>query len=441
MVKEVNRLTTKHQQILDYIEQIPIGEKLSVRKIARQLDVSEGTAYRAIREADNMGLVRTIQRVGTIRTETPKKAEIESLNFHEVLNVIDGEAIGGKAGLDRELIKFVIGAMQIDAMKRYISEGSLVIVGNRTDAQKLSLELGAAVLITGGFSADQEIIDLADELNLPLMTTTYDTFTVATMINRAMSDQLIEKEILQIQDIYTDLEKTEFLYESDKVTTYHDLNEKSNHSRFPVVNQLHQLVGMITPKDIIGASKHNPIKDVMTKSPTTVNLSTSIANASHMMIWEGYELLPVVEEDLTLLGVISRQDVMRAMQSVQKQSQIGDTISDQMRQAIEMVSPEEYRVKVRPQMINSTGTIATGVLAELLTKVVRDVLSRKTNHHMIIEQIHITYLKMVELDAELSIFPNIYEKNRRIFHLDIEVFQEDAIVAKALINCQVFRPQ
>ena len=46
---------TKHEQILDYIESLSIGSKISVRKIAKFLNVSEGTAYRAIKDADKMG--------------------------------------------------------------------------------------------------------------------------------------------------------------------------------------------------------------------------------------------------------------------------------------------------------------------------------------------------------------------------------------------------
>ena len=59
-------MATKHDKILSYIETLPVGEKISVRGIAKTLEVSEGTAYRAIKDAENEGLVSTIQRVGKI---------------------------------------------------------------------------------------------------------------------------------------------------------------------------------------------------------------------------------------------------------------------------------------------------------------------------------------------------------------------------------------
>ncbi len=147
-------LSTKHEQIIRYIDGLPVGEKISVRQIARVLNVSEGTAYRAIKDAENSGFVSTIERVGTIRIERKKKENIEKLTFAEVVNITDGQVLGGKAGLHKTLNKFVIGAMKLDAMMRYTGADNLFIVGNRTKAHEYALKAGAGVLITGGFDTD-----------------------------------------------------------------------------------------------------------------------------------------------------------------------------------------------------------------------------------------------------------------------------------------------
>jgi predicted transcriptional regulator len=89
-------VATKHEQILQYIDSLPIGEKISVRQIAKELNVSEGTAYRAIKDAENKGYVSTIERVGTIRIERKKKENIEKLTFAEVVNIVDGQVLGGR---------------------------------------------------------------------------------------------------------------------------------------------------------------------------------------------------------------------------------------------------------------------------------------------------------------------------------------------------------
>src|SRR5690625_6935474 len=76
-------MTTKHEQIIQHIIRLEVGKKISVRQIAKSLNVSEGTAYRAIKEAENQGLVSTIERVGTIRIERKKKDNFEQLTYAE----------------------------------------------------------------------------------------------------------------------------------------------------------------------------------------------------------------------------------------------------------------------------------------------------------------------------------------------------------------------
>ncbi|MGC7873931.1 DRTGG domain-containing protein, partial [Desulfosporosinus sp. SYSU MS00001] len=186
---------------MNYILSLEVGAKISVRSVANELGVSDGTAYRAIKDCDTMGIVTTIPRVGTVRIEKVEKKSIEALTYAEVINIIDGTLLGGKDVIHKTLSKFIIGAMTIDAFSKYISPNCLVIVGNREELQKLALMNECAVLITGGFSCSDEIKKLANERCLPIISSTYDTFTIATMINKAISESLIKKDIILVEDI------------------------------------------------------------------------------------------------------------------------------------------------------------------------------------------------------------------------------------------------
>ncbi len=441
-------MTTKHERILAFIETLPVGEKISVRLIAKNLQVSEGTAYRAIKEAQNSGLVSTIQRVGTIRIERKMKESIETLSYGEIVKIIEGDIFGGENGLNNILTKFIIGAMTEDAIVRYITPGSLMIVGNRESVQKLALESGAAVLITGGFETSNEIIELANELALPLMGTSYDSFTVATMINRAMTDQLIKKEIILVGDIYTKIEKTMYLNVEDTVLDYRRLNEESGHTRFPVVGKNLRLVGIVAAKDMIGKADQQSIDRVMTKDPTVVKTHMSVASVGHLMIWDELEVMPVVEDNLTLMGIISRQDVMKAMQSAQRQPQVGDTISDQIQEQIELSNENKengensipsYKFNVSPQMTDSVGTISFGVLSEIITSCAKRSLLLYQKRDALIEQMDLHYFKMIQLESTLEIKPKVFEIGRRSSKFDIEVYVENVLVAKAIVICQMMQ--
>lgn len=439
-------MATKHDLIIAHIESLPVGERISVRGIAKELDVSEGTAYRAIKDAESSGIVSTIQRVGTIRIERKLKKHIEKLTFAEVSKIVEGEVLGGSAGLEKDLNKFVIGAMEEKAMERYITPGSLMIVGNRTNVQKLALKEGAAVLITGGFETTPEIETIADEQALPIISTTYDTFTVATMINRALSDQLIKKDILLVGDIYMSLDKTQYLETTELVKDYKALSELTTHTRFPVVNKNRRVVGIVTAKDVLEKSEQQVIERIMTKDPRMAKKTMSVASVSHQMIWEGLEVMPVVTDDLSLLGIVTRQDIMKAMQLVQRQPQVSDTISDQIAGQIQMVEYDfegnkleqpEFHFIVTPQMVNELGTISFGVLSEIIASTTKRSLLINQRRNTWIEQVNLHYFRLIQLESEVVLRPKILEFGRRSAKLDIEIFIENSLVGKAIVVCQV----
>lgn len=435
-------MATKHEQILTYIDELPVGEKISVRQIAKALSVSEGTAYRAIKEAENKGYVSTIERVGTIRIERKKKENIEKLTFAEVVNIVDGQVLGGRDGLHKTLNRFVIGAMKLDAMMRYTGAGNLMIIGNRIKAQEHVLRAGAAVLITGGFDTEDQVKRLADELQLPIILTSYDSFTVATMINRAIYDQLIKKEIVLVEDVLTPLEETIYLKTDDPVSMWQKYNEETLHGRFPVVDANMKVQGMVTSKDIIGKQKDIPVEKIMTKTPVTVGGKTSVASCSHIMVWEGIELLPVVDEANRLHGIISRQDVLKALQMNQRQPQIGETIDDIITKQMNVTkgklkSENSFTCEVSPQMTNHLGTISYGVFTTIVTEAANRALRGHKKGDLVVENITIYFIKPVQIDSTIEIVPKILEVGRKFGKVDVEVFNQGVLVGKAMMMCQL----
>ena len=434
-------MTSKHQQIIRYIESLPVGEKISVRSIAKNMEMSEGTAYRAIKEAENVGIVSTIERVGTIRIERKTKDNLEKLSFGEIIKIIEGEVFGGREGLDKILNRFVIGAMTLDAMTRYIQPESLVIIGNREDAQLLALNQGAAVLITGGFQATPELIQKADELRIPLMGTTYDTFTVASLINRAMTDQLIKKKIMIVADIYNDFDNTNYLKMDQTVKDYRLLSETTGNSRFPVVNHSNRLIGVVSAKDILGKSDNLIIERIMTKNPSVSKLHASVASVAHSMIWNGLEMLPVVQDNMELLGIISRRDVMKAMQLAQRQPQVGNTFEDDVSENLEVieVTPTNARFSftVTPQMTNNLGMLSFGVLCEVVSVASKEFIHRSQRRNTVIEQLEMHYLKMIPIESKIAIQIQTLDNGRKVSKIDISVLLENSVVAKAIMSNQL----
>lgn len=432
---------TKHEQILRHIQALPVGSKISVRKIAKDVGVSEGTAYRAIKEAETSGFVATKERIGTVRIESKARGNIDKLTFREVVNMVDGTVLGGAAGLDKTLGKFVIGAMQQEAMVKYIEAGSLLIVGNRERAHGTALELGAGVLITGGFGTTPDVRRQADELALPLISSTYDTFTVASLINRAIYDRLIKKKILLVEDIMTQSEQTEVFRGQMTVADWSSTVERTGHSRFPVVDDHNRLIGMVTSKDVVGAAPGERIDKVMTKHPITVGARTSVASAAHMMVWEGIEQLPVTDSSRKLLGIISRQDVLKGMQFIQKQPQIGETIEDLILATYEEERGPDGRLAFRgtitPQMTTSLGIVSEGVLTTMMSQAAFRAIKLVKKGDLVLDSMSTFFLKPLQIDNEIVIRPQLIELSRKFGKVDVEVHLGQTLVAKAILTAQL----
>jgi len=442
LAMDSRELSTKHEQIIQHIENLAVGDRISVRRIAQTLGVSEGTAYRAIKDAENRGLVSTRERTGTVRIEKkPAPASIDKLTFGEISRLVDGQVLGGASGLHKTLNKFVIGAMELDAMVRYIEPDNLLIVGNRNKAHRSALMLGAGVLITGGFNTTPEVKRLADELGQPIISCKYDTFTVASLINRALSDKLIRRQIVLVGDIVRKDLPPVSLHESSTVAELKKRIEDTQHNRFPVVDHANRPVGMIIAKDIIGAPDSDRIGKYMTRNPHTVTPHTSIATASHMMVWEGIELLPVVNGSNQLIGVISREDVLKAMQAVQSQPQAAETLEDQIWLTFEEKRNDKgqlyFRGTVGSHMINHLGHISEGMLGNLITLAFSRTMKDYKKRDLLIDNTSVYYLAPVEVDSEVEVYPTVIELSRRFCKVELEMFVRQQRVVKAMVTARV----
>ncbi|MFF2091989.1 DRTGG domain-containing protein [Paenibacillus sp. NPDC058174] len=435
---------TKREQILQHIQELKIGTRISVRAIARELGVSEGTAYKAIKEAENAGLVSTKERIGTVRIDRKRREALDQLTFGEVAEIVEGHLFGGASGLEKTLHKFVIGAMELDAMLRYIDEGSLLIVGNRSSAHKRALEQGAGVLITGGFEPSDEVKLLADEKELPIIASRHDTYTVASMINRAMYDRLIKRKIMLIEDLMTFSKPADVMRADNTLADFQRLVRETGYSRFPVVDDRGRVIGMMTAKDAYGSPDTYTVDKLMTRHPITAAPNITVTSAAHTMAAEGIDLLPVVDRHRKLLGVITRQEVLDAMRFAGKQPESGETFEDLMWTGFIAGEDAEgvphYRGVITPQMSGPLGMVSEGVLVTLMTQAGRRMIRDTGKRDFLVDAMTAYFVRPVPIDGEITIVPSAMELSRKSTKLEIEVLDANGLAAKAMMTAQMIDP-
>lgn len=432
---------SKHEDILKYIVSLEVGTKISVRNVASAQGVSDGTAYRAIKDADALGMVTTIPRVGTVRIEKLEKKSIESLTYGEVINIIDGTLLGGKAGIHKTLSRFVIGAMTVDEIEKYLTPGCLLIVGNRDEVQRLGLEHESGVLITGGFGCSDEVKRLANEKCLPIISSAYDTFTIASMINKAISESLIKKDIMMVEDIMN----TEPLCmkPDDTVADWRRMLLATGHERYPVVDDDMRVVGIITPKDMArDASSDEQISKVMSKNPITVTPKTTVAYTAHITGLEGIELCPVVDHK-RLVGVVTRHDVIKALQYISRQPQAGETLEDMVMKNLQFEPAGEdlyFFGKITAEMLDPIGTASWSSLNMLLSTIGIMALRQKNNINIFIDSMSTYFTQPVQMDSMIDVYTKILDTGRNFSKVRIEMYDsKQHLIATSILSAKVLK--
>ncbi len=432
---------SKHEEIIKYILSLDIGTKISVRGVSSELGVSEGTAYRAIKECEAIGIVNTISRVGTVRVEKLEKKHIDKLTFGDIANIVEGTIIGGEDGIDKSLDRFVIGAMEVETIPKYINPGSLLIVGNREEAQKLALENHCAVLITGGFECSEEIINLADKKHLPLISSTYDTFTVASMINRAIFENNIKKDIILVEDIMET--HPSYLTTKDDIKKLKDLVVETEHERYPVIDEDNKVVGIVTLADIPSNTDDSElIEKIMIKEPIVVSPTTTLAYAAHIMAWEGIKLCPVVNKK-KLVGVISREDVIKAMQIAVRQPHVGETMDDLIIKNFEFEAQKDtmhFWGEIVPEMLDSIGTASWNVLNMMLSTMGTMALRQNSNANVAIDSFSSYFTKPVQMGRVIDVYAEVLDRGRYYSKVEISMYNsQKELVAKSVLSAKVLK--
>ena len=419
----------RYTRTIDYLQALPIGKRVSVRSISNHLQVSDGTAYRAIKEAENRGLVETRPRSGTVRIEKKVQVRLDKLTFAEIAEITESEVISGHEGLERVFSKFYIGAMTIENITRYLTKGDLLIVGDREDIQLLALEHNNAILVTGGFQVSDRVKELSRLKQFPVMVTTYDTFTVATMINQALSNVRIKTDIKTVAQVYTRREDYNYMTPEMTVRDFQNLVKRTNLVRFPILSESEKVIGIVTMRDVSNQQPTTMLKAIMTK-PTVTRLETSLATVAQKMIFEDFDIIPVVDEEKHYLGVITRRQVLEELQDNNRGNL--HTFSDQMIANLNQ-DKHAFSFEVEPTMIDNSGNLTQGVLAEMVKEVVYRIMEKQEQNGLVIEEMMFYFLQAAQIDDKVTITPSIIAETRRRAHLDLMVTHGNHTVCKSVV--------
>ena len=163
--------------------------------------------------------------------------------YANIIETLEGAIFVGdeKAYFDKG--KVLIAAANPDMMEYYIEKNDLVILGNRYESQLCAIEMGAScIIVCEGAGVSMTIKKLAQERGCTVITTPYDTYTAARLINQSMpiSYFMTKENIIEFS-------------EEDYLDDIREIMASKRHRDFPVLDSDGKYIGMISRRNLLGA--------------------------------------------------------------------------------------------------------------------------------------------------------------------------------------------
>ena len=210
--------------MIEYIARLEPGDKVSVRGLAQELNVSEGTAYKSIKGAEAQGLVLTRPKAGTVRINIRGVTESGDTTLAEAARSVGAVCLcGAEAAAHKPLPSLVVAdgnaAHLLDTIRR-CSGTVLCMIGDRPELHGVAVEAGVDILLTGGAAMTAGLMDAAERAGLSIFASEQDSVTLIGMLNRRMPEGLPRRELTAVRDW---MQLPRYLYHDDMVTEWHRL--------------------------------------------------------------------------------------------------------------------------------------------------------------------------------------------------------------------------
>ena len=169
--------------------------------------------------------------------------------YSNIIETLEGAMlVGNEDGVFSEG-KVLIAAANPDMMEYYIEKGDLVILGNRYESQLCAIEMEAScIIVCEGAGVSMTIKKLAQERGCTVMTTPYDTYTAARLINQSMPIRY-----------FMTTEKIITFDRDDFIDDVKEIMASKRHRHFPILDKNGKYRGMISRRNLLGARGKNVI--------------------------------------------------------------------------------------------------------------------------------------------------------------------------------------
>ena len=170
--------------------------------------------------------------------------------IENIIDTLNGTLLAGSSEVSVSKGKVVISAANTEIMRQHIDEGDVVILGNRYEAQLCAIEQHASMIIVcDGAPVSRTIKKIAASNGCAVISTAYDTYAAARLINQS----------LPIRHFMTQQEQIIKFKENNYIDDIRSVMMKERFRDFPIVTEDNRYVGMISRRNLIDMDKKRMI--------------------------------------------------------------------------------------------------------------------------------------------------------------------------------------
>lgn len=166
-----------------------------------------------------------------------------------LLEVLEGTLVCGNPHARIVNGKVLIGAANLDVMDACIEEDDLVLVADREETQREAVNRGAfCIIVCLNAKISPEIIQLAEEHQCNIITTYYDTYSAARMINQCIPIRYFMRR----SNLIT-------FQLDDTLDSVKEIMSKLRHRDFPVTDAVGNYYGMVSRRNLLAMRRKQVI--------------------------------------------------------------------------------------------------------------------------------------------------------------------------------------
>ena len=165
--------------------------------------------------------------------------------YKNMVETIEGKIVTGNEHGYFVRGKVVVATGSAEITRSVLEQDDLVIVGDNEAAQLVSIECGCScIIITNGLKISDAVIEKAKKSEVVIISSPYDSFTVARLINQSMPIKFF-----MTKENIVSFELDDYANEVREATV------KVRHRDFPILDENQNYVGMFSRRNLLDTQK------------------------------------------------------------------------------------------------------------------------------------------------------------------------------------------